>query len=1024
MPPESNPSLLTNTDLQALELCDEYPIRDIEHIQPHGCLLVLRWPGLDVVQVSANTGALLGIAADQLLGQPMTGLLDAAAIRQLEAALGRSERVTQRLTIGTPETPILAHCHRQDQLVLLELEPEVTHSPDFEYLQQHMIKAIDSLEKADCLVSFAQMLAEEVRTLLMFDRVMVYRFLPDSSGVVMAEAKQSDLAPYLGLHFPATDIPAEARALFLENPLRWIPDINYQPAPLVPPINPITAASLNLSQTGLRGVSPPHVTYLQNMGVASSITIPLVNEQGLWGLIACHHGQPQVIDYKTRNAFIVLAKLANLTLIRQQSRERDRYRSQNKHLVTTLEQAIEQEAGSTQQSLIQEAQTCFSLFDADGLAIVFGDDIAIAGDTPSQADIAALLPWLIDQGQEVWSTATLSQHYPNSQAWDYQPAGMLAITVALKQPQATAYHLLLFRPEQTRTVTWAGRLGDSIEVDDAGKWSLCPRNSFEIWQEQVQGRSLAWSPNDLEFAAELRNMLMLAVLKFSGEALATAASQAKIANQAKSEFLANMSHEIRTPMNAVLGFTDLLQPLVRNPVAQDYLESISSSGKTLLALINDILDLSKIEAGRMEIRYDAHQLDRIVKDVQNIFRQKALAKGLKLRTIVGESLPGHLLVDEVRLRQILFNLVGNALKFTERGQVDIEIDCTPIQSQDDVSYVDLDLSVSDTGIGIPAEDQQLIFNAFAQGEGQLNRRYEGTGLGLAITHRLTRLMGGTIDLESDVGRGSRFTCRFPHVRVASGMIAPRLEPAEAGETHGDFNQFPAMTILIADDIRSNRDLLAGYLENSGHTLTFAHDGQHALESVQQQHPDLILLDLRMPQLDGQKVAATLRANPATKGIPIIFVTASLHYEGDIGDVSELCDGVLLKPVQKRDLFVAMTGILPAHQGPEQQPSDPWPLEQRHLSAAELAELAQRLSAIEAQDWRATQPALDVETIEAFSDSLRQVYHRYPYRPLGEYAQMLSQQLDGFDWEQIPKTVANFPRVLRSLAEELAGQDAG
>ncbi|MGB3615897.1 MAG: ATP-binding protein, partial [Elainellaceae cyanobacterium] len=796
MPPKPSLALLTNTDLQALEVGDEYPIRDIEHIQPHGCLLVLRWPSLDLVQVSANAEAFLGITAEQLLGQPLSALFSATAVEQLQATLGQSERTTQRLTVSATGTAFLAYFHLQGQLALLELEPEGPQSPDFESLQQQMIKAIDSLEKADCLVGFAQALAEEVRTLLQFDRVMVYRFLPDDSGVVIGEAKRSSLADYLGLHFPATDIPAEARTLFLENPLRWIPDINYQPARLVPTTNPVTTASLDLGRTWLRGVSPPHVTYLQKMGVASSITIPLVDEQGLWGLIACHHSQPHIIDYKTRNAFIVLAKLANLALIRQQSRSRDRYRAQNKHLVTTLEHAIEHTVQSTQRSLIQEAQTFFNLFDADGLAIVFEDNIAIAGNTPSQPEIAAFIPWLTEQGLDVWSTESLRQHCPN-QIWDYQPAGVLAITIALGQPKATSYHLLLFRPEQIQTVTWAGHLSDSVDVDETGEWSLCPRNSFQIWREQVQGQSPAWSPKDLEFAEEIRTMLMLAVLKFSGDALATAAKQAEIANQAKSEFLANMSHEIRTPMNAVLGFTDLLQPLVHNPVAQTYLESISSSGKTLLVLINDILDLSKIEAGQMEIRYDAHQLHRIVKDVQNIFKQKAIAKGLKLRTIVGESLPEQLLIDDVRLRQILFNLVGNALKFTERGRVDIEIGCTPIRPQDDVDYIDLDLSVSDTGIGIPAEDQQLIFNAFAQGEGQLNRRYEGTGLGLAITHRLTHLMGGTIELDSNVGQGSTFTCRFPNVRVVNGALPKAMETASASKVDGDFNQFPAMTILIA-----------------------------------------------------------------------------------------------------------------------------------------------------------------------------------------------------------------------------------
>lgn len=1022
---QPSPVLPSNTDLKALEACADntYPIRDIDHIQPHGCLLVVHWHDLKVVQLSANTEAVLAMTTEQLLGRSLGTLLSPASIEQLQTALVRAEKTPQRLTFQTTEKAFWIYLHRQGDLVVLELEPDVSDPSDLESLQQQMIEALARFETADTLVNFAQILTDVVSTLLQFDRVMVYRFLPDESGVVIAETKHSVLEAYLGLHFPATDIPAEARVLFLEKPLRWIPDINYQPAPLVPTLNSITAAPLDLSQTWLRGVSPPHVTYLQNMDVASSITIPLVNEQGLWGLIACHHGQPRVIDHKTRNAFVMLAKLANLELSRQQSQERHRYRIQNNHLVATLRQAIEQPEQSTQEALVQEAYTFFSLFEADGLTIVFEDEVAIAGNTPTQTEIASFIPWLIEQGQDVWSTDRLGQQYPDSQAWNYQPAGVLAITIALQQPQPASYHLLLFRPEQVQTVTWAGRLGDSLEVSETGELSLCPRNSFHLWKEQLQGQSPPWSAKDLEFAADLNNMLLLAVLKFSADALAAAAQQADIANQAKSEFLANMSHEIRTPMNAVLGFTDLLQPLVHDPVAQNHLEAISSSGKTLLALINDILDLSKIEAGQMEMHYEPHQLGQIVKDIQNIFKQKAIAKGLKLRTILGESLPDVLLVDEVRLRQILFNLVGNALKFTEQGQVDIEVDCTPGSAQAGANTIDLKLSVTDTGIGIPVVDQQLIFHAFSQSEGQSKRHYEGTGLGLTITHRLTHLMGGTITLDSQMGRGSTFTCRFPSVEVVQVMGQSSPENTPIAKVDNDFNKFPAMKILVADDIQSNRNLLAGYLNETIHTLMFAYDGQQTLEVVDMHHPDLILLDLRMPQLDGQAVAAILKANPATQEIPIILVTASLPYEENVTDISELCDGILLKPVQKQELFTAMQIALANLEKTEESTSPTSELPTRQLSSTELVQLADQLRDLESYVWQDAQTTLDIENIERLGDSLRDICQYYPYPPLKEYVQTLLEQLDAFDWEQIPETVTYFPILLRLLEAEILDQKA-
>lgn len=1015
-----NPKSLTNDDLRELEACQAYPIRHIDHIQPHGALLVLERPNLTIIQVSENVTEFLGLAVENLLEEPLEAVFTSEVVDDLRLALKQSSAsASYRWTAHTNSKSYWIYLHPQENLVLLELEHESLDIPNLERLQQQMSEAMATFERATTIPALAQMMTNEVQAITGFDRVMVYQFLPDDSGVVIAESTGPDITDcYLGLHYLATDIPAEARAIFVNKPLRWIPELTYQAVPLIPAINPTTQRPLDLSDAWLRGVSPPHIEYLQAMGVASSMTISLVDEHGLWGLIACHHCQSTYIDVRTRNAFRVLAKVANLELVRQRNRERESYQTQYSHLITVLRDAVRQSESSIQQTLLHNSQKLMEMFRAAGLVLVLEQDMTLMGSTPSEPELKALVPWLLSQESEsLFATHCLSQVYPDSRNWEYQPAGLLSISVFLEGHHSASYHILLFRSEQLHTVSWAGKLSDSVEISSDGTLVLCPRNSFCAWKEQIRGQSLPWSPQELDAASDLRSTLMLAVLKFSAEALEAAAQKAKVANRAKSEFLANMSHEIRTPLNAVLGFTDLLQPLVHHHLAKDYLGAIASSGKTLLALINDILDLSKIEAGQMEIRFEPTRLTRVVKEVQNIFKQKALGKGLKLRTIFCESIPEALLIDEVRLRQILFNLVGNALKFTEVGHIDIEIDCSPSRSVAQSNYVDLEISVIDTGIGIAPEEQQRIFHAFTQSEGQSNRRFGGTGLGLAITDRLTHLMGGDIRLQSSLGQGSTFTCYFANVEVVSNASIVEQTPVNTSAAAVDFNQFSPMTILVADDVKSNRELIEGYLRNTLHTLIFACDGEQALQAAQLHKPDLMLLDLRMPYIDGQEVAARLRAEEATQAIPIIFITASLQYEGML-DITDNYNGVVHKPVQRQRLFAVMQQILSHRTLPNQSAaiSDPERISvpSKPLSSSQLAALLQHLQIIEWDMWMPLRATLDVEAVESFYALLHDTLAQYPYAPLSRYVQILKQQLDAFEWRQLPDTIEKFSLLLETL----------
>ncbi len=500
-------------------------------------------------------------------------------------------------------------------------------------------------------------------------------------------------------------------------------------------------------------------------------------------------------------------------------------------------------------------------------------------------------------------------------------------------------------------------------------------------------------------------------------ALEKAKQEAEKANRSKSEFLANMSHEIRTPMNAILGFSDLLRSVVKEPQAKSYLDAIATGGKTLLALINDILDLSKIEAGKLEIHYEPANIRSLIQEIQQIFTQKASEKGLILRSQIDENVPKAIYIDEVRLRQILFNVVGNAIKFTEQGN--IQISCrAQTYSILDREKIWLEIAVEDTGIGIARDQQSRIFEAFVQSAGQSNRKYGGTGLGLAITRRLIQMMGGTVILQSELGKGSIFTFVF------SEVLPAEKTPEEAVLTLGkdeDFNQFAPCQILVVDDVYSNRELIKGYFTQTHHSLLFAEDGEEALRLAQIHQPDLILLDLRMPRMDGREAAKHLKKNELTQHIPIVILTASSQKEEQL-EVEQICQGFLAKPVSRTQLVSELKKHLK-----EFSQTSLILLENENSTIKimndlssnvmiNLPELLLKLIREEEMIWPNLCKTLKMRDIQQFVERLENWSHEHQCPLLSNYANSLKNQLEAFDWERIPQTVENFPSVLRSLQE--------
>ncbi len=500
------------------------------------------------------------------------------------------------------------------------------------------------------------------------------------------------------------------------------------------------------------------------------------------------------------------------------------------------------------------------------------------------------------------------------------------------------------------------------------------------------------------------------------EELRIAKEQAETANSIKSDFVANMSHEIRTPMNAILGFTEILGGLITDVKQKNYLTAIQTSGKSLLGLINDILDLSKVEAGKLELEYTAIDPRNVFKEIEQIFSQAIAEKGLKLNIEFDETLPDAVILDEVRLRQILLNLTGNAIKFTDVGCVQLIVKCN---HGDDEETLDLVFIVRDSGIGIPENQRESIFGSFEQQQGQSHAKYGGTGLGLAITKRLIEMMNGEISIASEVDKGSEFHVTLTNVRIATASELNNSSPAFI-----DVNtiSFDPASILIADDLEVNRNLIKGYLDCYNLNLIEAANGAEAVEYASIHHPDLILMDLKMPVLGGFEASQKIRDDNTIKAIPIIALTASAMTHNE-DDLKRLFNGLLRKPISKNEVVVELSRFL-NHTTTDSnikteisENVNKSPITSDKTISKEiidrLPELADLLDGHDG-NCRGLIKSLSINEIGAFADDMTKTGTEFGYVPLVNWASKLKGQSDMFDLAGMRRTLENYVSVVANI----------
>lgn len=518
--------------------------------------------------------------------------------------------------------------------------------------------------------------------------------------------------------------------------------------------------------------------------------------------------------------------------------------------------------------------------------------------------------------------------------------------------------------------------------------------------------------NDNEVIAIVRNV---SERKNYERQLTEERDKANQANKAKSEFLANMSHEIRTPMNAILGFSEALYHKIGSPQHQKMLKSILNSGNLLLSLLNDILDLSKVEAGMMELSQQPVDISNIMKEIKMLFVSKAEKKNVEIHLHLPDDFPKFLMLDEIRVKQVIFNLVGNAIKFTHVGYVGL----SAAFETDGFGCGKLRISVEDTGIGIPPSEQEIIFESFRQQSGQSNRLYEGAGLGLAISKRLVERMHGVITVKSEEGKGSRFTFVIPCAQVDPADQVTKIEQVYQNVA------FESAEILIVDDVKSNIEIVESLLENSNIKVLSAETGEMALQILKHTHPDLIFLDLRMPVMNGYETAQKIRENKSLDDVPIVGFTASV-LGTDHGINSEYFSSFLYKPVSRASLYQELMRFLKHNPveliEPEQDPDE---ISLDNLPANVIAKLPGIYSTIMENlypKWVSIKDQLVLFRIEEFATELKNLAVSYNFEYLANYAGRLKEELEIIDLESIRESLQEFPEIVNKISDLILKND--
>ncbi len=726
--------------------CAREPIHTPNQIQPHGVLLALRRADGPVRRASENTTIHWSRPARAILGARLTDLFGAAQGEQLVSALAdprvdKQCRFLRVVRVGAAMFNAIGH--RWNDEIVLELEPAAEgNGSGFADLYPLVSAFTARLQEAQGLDELCQLTAREVRQLTGFDRVLIYRFDEDRHGTVVAEDRNQRLPSYLDLRFPESDIPSQARQLYLQNRTRLIADADYRPTDILAAAE--ETGEFDMSFATLRSVSPAHVAYMKNMGTAASLSISIVLAGRLWGLISCHHRRPRFVPFEARAACDSLGQVFALQLAAFDSarlyERRLELRAGHAGLLSRMATADDFVEG-----LVSDPQELCRFVDASGAAVLARDRCHLIGKTPTEAEVRSIAAWLFEQPQhEVFASHEMVTVAPPATGLEATASGVLAVSISQVRPD----YVMWFRPEVPRTVKWGGDPRKPMQSAKGGQ-EIGPRNSFETWKETVRGKSTPWTHLEQEAARELRNSIVGIVLR-TAEERAELTSELQRSNKELEAFSYSVSHDLRAPFRHIVGYSELLREHAGDRLDElelRYINTVIESAHYAGALVDNLLTFSRM--GRARLDKCPVDLAALVAEIRQELATET--QGRRVEWSVGP-LP-RVKADLMMMRAALQNLLANALKYTrDREEARIEVG----------SHLEGDaliVTIRDNGVGFDMAYVDKLFGVFQR----LHRpeEFEGTGIGLANVRRIIARHGGRTWAEGRLGEGASFSFSLP-----------------------------------------------------------------------------------------------------------------------------------------------------------------------------------------------------------------------------------------------------------------------